>query len=122
MYIYIYIYICNTLPLDNSKIHLHTALPYITWGLIQDLKIKKEIPIEIKILSVIPKNKKDESFVLRRFKNLSYEVPVKDFGKIASKSAYRDLRLHERRNNFAINHQINIKFKCWGCVGICEIE
>ena len=26
----IYIYICNTLPLDNPKIHLHTALPYIT--------------------------------------------------------------------------------------------
>ena len=32
--------ICDTLPLDNPKIH--TALPYITEGLIWDLKIKKE--------------------------------------------------------------------------------
>ena len=61
---YIYIYICDTLPLDNPKIHLHTALPYITWGLIQDLKIKKEIPIEIKILSVIPKKKKQEGGII----------------------------------------------------------
>ena len=44
-----------TLPLDKPKIHLHTALPYITWGLVWDLKIKKEIPIEVKILSGIPK-------------------------------------------------------------------
>ena len=28
--IYIYIYMCDTLPLDNQKIHLYTALPYIT--------------------------------------------------------------------------------------------
>ena len=27
-----YIYICDTLPLDNPKTHLHTALPYITRG------------------------------------------------------------------------------------------
>ena len=53
---------------------------------------------------------------------LSSEVPVKDFGKIAGKSAYRDLRFHKRRNNFAIDHQINIKFKCQGRVGICKIE
>ena len=38
--------ICNPIPLDNPK--NHTALPYITWGLIWDLKIKKEIPTEIK--------------------------------------------------------------------------
>ena len=25
-----YIYICDTLPQDNLKIHLHLALPYIT--------------------------------------------------------------------------------------------
>ena len=25
-----YTYICDTLPLENSKTHLHTALPYIT--------------------------------------------------------------------------------------------
>ena len=36
----IYIYICNTLPLDNPKTHSHLALPYITWGLIWDLKNK----------------------------------------------------------------------------------
>ena len=35
------------IPLDNLK-NL-TALLYITWGLIQDLKIKKEIPIGNKI-------------------------------------------------------------------------
>ena len=28
--VHLYIYICDTLPLDNPKIHLHTALPYIT--------------------------------------------------------------------------------------------
>ena len=67
--VHLHIHICDTLPLDNSKIHLHTALQYITWGLIPDLKIKKEIPIEIKILSGIPKFKKEESFLLRRFKN-----------------------------------------------------
>ena len=61
IYIYIYIYVCvcvcvcDTLPLENPKIHLHTALLCITWGLIWDLKIKKELPIEIKILSRIPK-------------------------------------------------------------------
>ena len=53
--VHLHIYIGYTLPLDNLKIHLHTSLPYITWGLIPDLKIKKKIPIEIKILSGIPK-------------------------------------------------------------------
>ena len=43
-----HIYICNTLPLDNRKIYLHTTLPYITWGFIWNPKIKMEIPIEIK--------------------------------------------------------------------------
>ena len=32
--------ICNSIPLDN--LNNHTALPYITQGLIQDLKNKKE--------------------------------------------------------------------------------
>ena len=27
---------CDTLPLDDPKIHIHTALLYITWGLIWD--------------------------------------------------------------------------------------
>ena len=35
-------YTCDTLPLDNSKTYLHPALPYITWGLIWDLKNKTE--------------------------------------------------------------------------------
>ena len=41
----IYYYICNPIPLDNPK--NHTALMYITWGLIWDLKNKvdREIPI-----------------------------------------------------------------------------
>ena len=53
--VHLHPHICDTLPLDNPKIHSHTALLYITWGLIWDLKIKKEIPIEAKILSRIPK-------------------------------------------------------------------
>ena len=40
-------YIHDPIPLGNPK--NHTALPYITWGLIQDLNIKKEIPSEIKL-------------------------------------------------------------------------
>ena len=36
--------ICDPIPLDKLK--NHTALPYITWGLVQDLKNKeKEIPV-----------------------------------------------------------------------------
>ena len=39
-------YIHDPIPLDNPK--NHTALPFITWGLIWDLKIKKETPPRIK--------------------------------------------------------------------------
>ena len=39
-------YICDPIPLDNPK--NHSALPFITWGLIQDLKSIKEIPPGIK--------------------------------------------------------------------------
>ena len=53
--------------------HIHIALLYITWGLIQDLKIrrKKEIPIEIKIVSGVPKLRRisPQSFILRKYKN-----------------------------------------------------
>ena len=47
--VYLHRSICDTLPLDNPKTYLHLALPYITWGLIWDLKnkIQREIPIEI---------------------------------------------------------------------------
>ena len=66
------------------KIHLHTALPYITWGLIQDLKNrkKKEIPVEIKILSGIPKLRRIslQSFALREYKNSHHQKsPLKRF-------------------------------------------
>ena len=43
IYIYIYMCVCDTLPLDNPKTHSHLALPYITWGLIWDLKNKIQI-------------------------------------------------------------------------------
>ena len=43
-----YTFICNTLPLDNSKTYSHPALLYITWGLIQDSKIRKEESLELK--------------------------------------------------------------------------
>ena len=55
-------YTCNTLPLDNSKIYSHPALPYITWGLIQDSKIKKKESLALKFstgqVSEILKRKK----------------------------------------------------------------
>ena len=38
--------VCSPIHLHNPKNHI--ALPYITWGLIQDFKIKKEIPPEIR--------------------------------------------------------------------------
>ena len=38
-----HIYICNTLPLDNIKIHLHLALPYIT--LQENIHFINDIPI-----------------------------------------------------------------------------
>ena len=43
-------YICDPIPLDNPK--NHTVLPYITWGAYLDSQIKKEIPLEIKILGI----------------------------------------------------------------------
>ena len=39
-------YIHDPIPLDNSK--NHTTQMYITWAPIPDLKIKKEIPMDIK--------------------------------------------------------------------------
>ena len=38
----VHLHTCDTLPLDNFKTHLHPTLPYITWGLIQDSKIKRK--------------------------------------------------------------------------------
>ena len=35
-------FICDTLPLDNSKTYSHPALLYITWGLLWDSKRVKE--------------------------------------------------------------------------------
>ena len=33
---------CDPIPLDNLKKHTDTALPYITWGLIWDIKNETE--------------------------------------------------------------------------------
>ena len=41
MYVYMCVCVCDTLPLDNPKTHIHTALPYIT------LQIKKTSDISI---------------------------------------------------------------------------
>ena len=60
--IYTYIYMCDTLPLDNLKIYSHLALLYITWGLIWNSKIRKK-----------------ESLVLRRFCLQTSEIPIKNF-------------------------------------------
>ena len=44
---YISYYIHDPIPPDNPR--NHTPLPYITWGLVWDFKIKKEIPPDIKL-------------------------------------------------------------------------
>ena len=49
-----YIYICDTLPLDNPKTHSHLALPYITWGLIWDFKIQKKESLVLKKIYFLP--------------------------------------------------------------------
>ena len=47
----------NLTPRQALTKDSHLALDYITWGLIWDLKIKKEIPVEIRIASGIPEIK-----------------------------------------------------------------
>ena len=56
--------ICDTIPLGNSSSISVTALPYITWGFIQDLKNRKEgIPklFVTELPSGISKIKEDRS-------------------------------------------------------------
>ena len=43
-----YTHTCNTLPLDKCKTYSHPALPYITWGLIWDSKIRREESLDLK--------------------------------------------------------------------------
>ena len=43
------IYIHDPIPLDNPK--NHTVLPYITWGLIQDSKIRRKESLRLKFFS-----------------------------------------------------------------------
>ena len=62
---------CNTLPLDNSKTYSHPALPYITWGLIWDSKIRREESLELKFstgqASGILKLRQEEEIPIRNF-------------------------------------------------------
>ena len=67
-------YTCDTLPLDNSKTYSHPALPYITWGLIWDSKIKKKESLGLKFFtgqaSGILKLRQEE------------EIPIENFCKL----------------------------------------
>ena len=45
--------ICDAIPLDNSSKISVPAMPYITWGLIWDHKIKEKIPAVIFSLDFI---------------------------------------------------------------------
>ena len=66
-------FICNTLPLDNSKTYSHPALPYITWGLIQDSKIRKEESLELKFST------RQASGILKL--RQEEEIPIENFCK-----------------------------------------
>ena len=64
-------FICDTLSLDNSKTYSHPALPYITWGLIGDSKIRKEESLELKFstgqTSGILKLRQEEEIPIENF-------------------------------------------------------
>ena len=70
-----YIYICNTLPLDNPKIYSHPAVPHITWWLIRDSKIEKNESLVLRIFftrqeSGISKIKsKGEKYQMKNFED-----------------------------------------------------
>ena len=65
---------CDTLPLDNSKTYSHPVPPSVTWGLIQDSKIRKEESLELKFstghMSEILRLRKEE------------EIPIEIFCKL----------------------------------------
>ena len=67
-------FICNTLPLDNSKTYSHPALLYITWGLIWDSKIKKKESLGLKFstgqASGILKLRQEEEILIENFHKL----------------------------------------------------
>ena len=59
-------YLCNPIPLDNPK--NNTALPYITWGLIQDSKIKSKESLKLKSFSP---DKKEVSLEIKDLRNIN---------------------------------------------------
>ena len=72
---------CNTLPLDNSKTYSHPALPYITWGLILDSKIRREESLELKCST------RQASGILKL--RQEEEIPIERFLQIAGKSTFQ---------------------------------
>ena len=76
----IHIYMQHLTPRQTLRsTYIYIALLCIRWGLVQDFKIKKEIPIEIKILSMIPKLRRisPQSFVLRKYKKFHQKSQLK---------------------------------------------
>ena len=59
-------YIHDPIPLDNPKDH--TALPYITWGLIWDPKIKNKESLRLKSFSL---DKKEVSLEIKDLRNIN---------------------------------------------------
>ena len=72
------IYMLHLTP-DNSKTHSHSALPYMTWGLLWDSKIKKKESIGLKFST------RQASEILNR----KIEIPIENFLQIAGKSIFQ---------------------------------
>ena len=86
---------CDTLPLDNSKNYSHPALPYITWGLIQDSKIKKKESLGLKFFtrqaSGILKLRQIEEIPIENF----YELPVSQLPKYKQQKKVLRLKIQQ---------------------------
>ena len=67
-------FICDTLPLDNSKTYSHPALPYITSELFWDSKIKKKESLGLKFSTG------QVSGILKL--GQAGEIPIKNFCKL----------------------------------------
>ena len=83
---------CDTLPLDNFKIYSHLAMPYITWGLIWDSKIKKK-----------------ESLVLRRFFCLKSQLKILKAARFEAETG-KDFKFTKEGTTLPLifkNHQIS---------------
>ena len=70
------IHTCDPTPLDTPK--NHTALPYITWRLVQDTKIRNKESLRLRFFTRqedLTGNKRPEKYQFNKF----YQTAVKDF-------------------------------------------